>query len=308
MQIPVNRPHAPVNDMLRDGMHQTAVHEGVAPYLPNSLDGGLPLVTDAEHGGYVNVPVHVEGQKIRASPVSFDDHYTQATLFYNSMSPVEKAHIIQAFTFELGKCYESFVRERMLESLANVDADLCAKVAAGLGLPTPPGEPVAEAGASPALSQIATTPGPIDGRVVGVIAADGTDLAGVGKLRTAIEGAGAVLRVIAPNGGTISKGRHTEIVERTFLTTRSVEFDAVVVAGGAGALVDPRVIVLLQEAYRHCKAIAAWGDGVDLLTAAGLDPEAVGVIVSDSSTTASRKQLIAAMGLHRAWDRFPVLV
>ncbi len=27
-QLPINRPHCPVNDMLRDGMHQTAVHTG----------------------------------------------------------------------------------------------------------------------------------------------------------------------------------------------------------------------------------------------------------------------------------------
>ena len=42
-QIPINRPHAPVNDMLRDGFHQHAVHAGVAPYRPNSLDGGCPF-------------------------------------------------------------------------------------------------------------------------------------------------------------------------------------------------------------------------------------------------------------------------
>jgi catalase len=41
-QIPINRPHAPVNDMLRDGFHQDAVHGGAAPYRPNSLDGGCP--------------------------------------------------------------------------------------------------------------------------------------------------------------------------------------------------------------------------------------------------------------------------
>ena len=39
-QLPINRPHCPVNDMLRDGMHQTAVHDGISPYLPNGLDGG----------------------------------------------------------------------------------------------------------------------------------------------------------------------------------------------------------------------------------------------------------------------------
>jgi len=305
MQIPVNRPHAPVNDMLRDGMHQMAVHEGVAPYLPNSLGDGIPLVRDADHGGYVSVPRPVDGPKTRAHPVSFDDHYTQATLFFNSMTPVEQAHIVEAFTFELGKCYEQFVRERVLGSLANIDADLCAQVAAGLGLPAPAGDPATDAGSSPALSQIVTQPGPIDGRSVGVIAGDGSDLAGVAKLRAAVEAKGAVLHLVAPHGGKVSTRGNKEVVNRTFLTTRSIEFDAVVVAGGSGALTDARVIVLLQEAYRHCKAIAAWGDGAELLDAAGVDRDAPGVIVSNSSTVASRKELLTAMGMHRAWDRFP---
>src|ERR1700704_898803 len=47
-QLPINRPHCPVNDMLRDGMHQMAVHTGIAPYRPNSLDGGEPLVAEAD--------------------------------------------------------------------------------------------------------------------------------------------------------------------------------------------------------------------------------------------------------------------
>ena len=42
-QLPINRPHCPVNDMLRDGMHQTAIHTGLAPYHPNSIDGDEPL-------------------------------------------------------------------------------------------------------------------------------------------------------------------------------------------------------------------------------------------------------------------------
>lgn len=45
-QLPINRTHAPVNDMLRDGMHQTAVHSGTAPYRPNSLDGGCPSLRE----------------------------------------------------------------------------------------------------------------------------------------------------------------------------------------------------------------------------------------------------------------------
>ena len=47
-QIPINRPHAPVNDMLRDGFHQHGDHVGVAPYKPNSLDGGCPFFAGAD--------------------------------------------------------------------------------------------------------------------------------------------------------------------------------------------------------------------------------------------------------------------
>lgn len=68
-QIPINRPHAPVNDMLRDGFHQQAVHGGVALYRPNSLDGGNPFPAgDAEHA-FVDVPVTV-AEAPRARPPS----------------------------------------------------------------------------------------------------------------------------------------------------------------------------------------------------------------------------------------------
>jgi catalase len=142
------------------------------------------------------------------------------------------------------------------------------------------------------------------GRIVGVVATEGADLAGVAKLRKDLAKEGALLRVIGPHGGTIGD----EIVERTFLTVRSIEFDAIVVPDGAGDVADPRVVVLLQEAFRHSKAIAAWGDGATLLTSAGISADAPGVLVEESASAAQRKALIGAMGLHRAWDRFPATV
>ena len=140
-QLPINRPRCPVNDMLRDGMHQSAIHTGVAPYHPNSIDGDDPQPADEKHGGYVQTPRRIEGTAVRAQPVSFDDHFSQPTMFYRSLSPLEQAHVVEAFTFELGKVYEQSIKERELQVLANVDADLCAQVAAGLGLPAPKGNP-----------------------------------------------------------------------------------------------------------------------------------------------------------------------
>ena len=153
-QLPINRPHCPVNDMLRDGMHQNAIHTGQAPYRPNSIDDGEPLVAEDDEGGYVQTPRRVSGPTVRAQPASFDDHFTQPAMFYRSLTEVEQAHIIEAFTFELGKCYEQAIKERQLEVLANVDADLCKQVAIGLGLPAPKGKPPQDVFESPALSQV----------------------------------------------------------------------------------------------------------------------------------------------------------
>ncbi|MEO6081833.1 MAG: catalase, partial [Umezawaea sp.] len=297
-QLPINAPHVPVNDNLRDGMHQTAIHQGLAPYQPNSIDGGQPTTED----GYVHLPREVAGPKARANPVSFDDHFSQAALFWASMSEVEQAHIVEAFTFELSKCYEQPIRERMLRVLANVDARLCARVAAGLGLPAPDGEPVHGVVPSPALSQLTTAPGPIAGRVVGVVASPGADIAGVAKLRKAVEGQGAVLRVIAEVGGELGKGRSKEVVERTLPATRSIEYDAVLIAHGT-TVFDPRLAVLLQEAFRHCKVLGAWGDGADLLRSAGIDTTAPGVLLADAMVKSYPTELVTAIGLHRVWDR-----
>ena len=71
------------------------------------------------------------------------------------MTPVEKEHIIRAYTFELGKCYEQAIKERQLQALANIDPVLCSEVATGLGLPAPePTVPLADVTPSPALSQV----------------------------------------------------------------------------------------------------------------------------------------------------------
>jgi catalase len=321
-QIPINRPHAPVNDMLRDGMHQTAVHAGVAPYRPNSLDGGCPFLAGQDMGAFVDVPEAVaESVKERRNPASFDDHYSQARLFFRSLGAVEQDHVIQAYTFELGKCFETPIRERQLQALANIDAGLCAAVAAGLGMPAPEAtEQVPDRDLSPALSQLGAT-WPVAGRVVGIITDSSSDLAQVAAARTALDGEGMVPLVIAPTGGTLSGDGLSLTVQRTFLTARSTEFDALIVAGGqvpapdatagrdakagnpAGSP-DPRVALMLSEAYRHAKAIGAWGSGSDVLAAAGIPAEAPGISAGDAGApvAAGISSLLAA---HRAWDRFP---
>ncbi len=304
-QLPINRPHCPVNDLLRDGLHQTAIHTGTAAYSPNSIDGNLPQPADERAGGYVPVARPVDGTVVRAQPVSFDDHFSQPALFYASLSPIEQAHVVEAFTFELGKVYEQAIKQRELEVLANVDADLCAQVAAGLGLPAPKGSPPVDVVASPALSQIVTEPGPVAGCKVAVIADAGSDLAGIGRLRKALDKVGVKLLVLAPVGGTIGRGTRQQIVERTPATARSIEFDAILIAAGTTPSADIKQVILLQEAFRHCKLVGAWGDGLAGLEAAGISAEDPGVIVSDSVVATYSKEFITELGRHRVWDRAP---
>lgn len=321
-QIPINRPQAPVNDMLRDGMHQTAVHGGVAPYHPNSLDGGCPFLAGADVGAFIDVPEELEAAiKERKSPASFDDHFSQARLFFRSLTPVEQDHVIQAYTFELGKCYETPIRERQLLALANIDAKLCAAVAAGLGMPAPePTEQAPDAAPSPAVSQVGGT-WPVAGRVVGILADEESDLDAVRAAQSALHAAGIVPLVIAPAGGFLGGSEGGVPVQRTYLTARSVEFDGVLIAGSGapapdavqgrdakagepGTALDPRVVLLLSELFRHAKAIGGWGPAVTCLDAASIPGDAAGIVLGEGADDVV-PQLSELLAAHRAWERFP---
>jgi len=324
-QIPVNRPHAPVNDMLRDGMHQSADHAGVAPYRPNSLDGGCPFTAGGDVSALIDVPQAVAGPKTREAAASFDDHFSQPRLFWRSLSAVEQDHAVAAYTFELGRCYEQAIRERQLEVLARIDTTLATRVAEGLGLPAPVGEEVETPfDTSPALSQVGGH-WPVDGRVLGIVVDEETDLAQVERVRRATDEADMVPLVIAPTGGVLRSDDGTPIpVQRTLLTARSVEFDALLVLGAprgsadplagtdaramdptaasSGAAVDPRLQLLVQEAFRHGKALAASGHGVEVLEVTG-SAGAVGVTRGEDPVALAR-ELIDLLETHRAWARF----
>lgn len=302
-QLPINRPHAPVNDMLRDGMHQSADHAGVAPFKPNSLDGGCPFHAGADASAFIDFPQAVEaGPKERAHPATFSDHFSQATLFYRSLTPVEQAHVAQAYAFELGKCYEQTIRERQLAALANIDAKLCQLVAAELGLPVPAAtEPPTEQVPSPAVSQLGQS-WPVAGRVIGIITDAGSDPEQVLQARDAVTAAGMLALIVAPVGGKLPGT--DQPVQRTYATARSVEFDAVVLAtsaeGDDGP--DPRVVVLAAEAFRHAKAIGGWGSAGTVLEAAGVDAQAPGIVHGyPAEVVEGLGQLLAN---HRVWDRF----
>ena len=101
-------------------------------------------------------------------------------------------------------------------------------------------------------------------------------------------------------------------VDFSLNTVASVLFDAVYVAGGkacAQALADtPDAVEFVEEAYRHCKAIATTGAGIDFLnltkaSASKAKSDNAIVVGEDAKAPAVAKDFVKAISLHRNWDR-----
>jgi catalase len=227
---------------------------------------------------------------------------------------VERDHVVLAYTFELGKVEVLAVQERMVARLLLVDHELGSRVAAGLGLPVPdelpplPGGEQAPVDSSPALAMVSENVYPADGRVVHLLAADGCDVAGVRVVKDALVAAGLLPQVIAPHKGLLVSGRRNDAVsaDRSFLTARSVEADAVLIADRAGIDALPSAVAYVQEAYRHHKVVGGWGDAGQALLAGGVPTDAPGVVVAGKASKAWVRQVVSALGVHRHWDRAPL--
>jgi catalase len=308
-EIPINRPVCPFNNNQRDAMHRQAINVGQASYEPNSLSDGWPKETDPApaDGGFESYQERMEGSKVRVRSESFADHFSQAALFYNSMSQPEKDHIAAAYQFELGKVTRPEIRARVVnEIIANFDAGLAAKVAEGLGLPAPKKGTAKLSGTreSPALSLLNRVKPGIKTRKIALLAAPGSDGAVIKKLQQALTGEGAVPMLIAPTLALIDG----MAPDATIAGLPSIMFDAVIVVGGeAGTKTlaqsgDARHFVL--EAFKHLKAIAAIGAGRTVLTAAHLPDHADGVITGDDKqATEILKNFIKVAEQHRVWSR-----
>jgi catalase len=320
-QLPVNRPVAQVRTNQHDGYGQTAIPRGKSSFFKNSLGGGCPALADAD--AFSHYAEKLGGRAVRQRAGSFADHYSQARMFWKSMSPVEAEHIVAAFAFELGKVEEREIRAQVVDQINLIDHDLATRVAGKLGLPVPDEQPVDDKmPASPALSQLNTATDSIESRKIAVLAASGVDVHGVQRFVEAMRQRGATAEVLAPiAGGLLAGGSGGELaVDRAITTMASVLYDAVVIPCGPDAVqtlsADGYAMHFLTEAYKHLKPLGAFGAGIKLLPKAGIAEQiADGAAVTTShgvvTTTAAADDLndeffdafAAELAKHRAWDR-----
>jgi len=323
-EIPINAPLAQVHNNQRDGMHRQAINRGRVAYEPNSLGGGCPFQAGA--AGFVSFPepMEPEAHKVRGKPERFADHYTQATLFWNSQTAVEKAHIINAFRFELSKVQTAAVRERMVSGLMNVAPDLASAVAGGLGIETMPAPmpKVLQTKVSPEVRRSAALSlfarpgdGSVRARRVALLVADGVDAGSLQAVAKTLLAAGAVPRFVGSRLGRVKAANGEMLdVDVTMEATPSVLWDATVLPDGHAAIkrlaADGRTLEFLKDQYRHCKPMLVLGGASVLLDEAGIprklpsgqaDP---GLVVAKSGgARGAGDAFVRAIAKHRHFDR-----
>lgn len=295
-QLPINAPICPMANFQRDGLMQTAIPKGRANYEPNSLveageDGGPRAQAKEGFRSYAaNTERNDPAEKLRIRAENFADHFTQARMFYRSQTLSEQTHIVAALVFELSKVQLVHVRNRTLAQLRNVDEDLAQRVADGLAIPLPTAEKPAvtpqDMKPSDKLSLLKKFVPTLEGRKVGILFDEGSDLSKINEVKAGIEKAGATAMLIAPKIGGIEVEGGTLAADGQLSGTPSVLLDAIALVltkEAAGKLCgESSAIDFVSDAYVHLKAIGYSEEAKPLLDKAGVVP-GEGITNLDSS-------------------------
>ena len=302
-ELPINKPVCPFHNNQRDGFMRQTINKGQVSYHKNSLADNEPEPASEEEGGYVHYQEKIDGHKVRARSESFKDHFSQATLFWNSMSGVEKEHIKNAFSFELGKVGSKSVQQQVVDMLSNVNLELAQSVAQNIGAKEPEQGGSEVTKKSPALSQMNTSFSP-DTRKVGVIVDDGFNGKELIHVLNELKEKGIQPELISDKLGVkkATDGAEAEI-DHTFLTSESVLFDAIYAVGGnqenKGFYQSANYFI--NEAFSHFKPIGGTHEGMNWLE----NNDIIGKpgVVTGKDMDAFVKEFSEAIATHRHWDR-----
>ena len=332
-ELPINRGICPFHNFQRDGIHRQAIGVGQVAYEPNTLASGKEFRVEGaltSPVGFASFPEALEPPKLRLRSPSFNDHFSQARMFWISQSGPEQDHIVAGFQFELSKLETPAIRQRMVDNLAHVDASLASRVAAALGIAAPDAKAAAarpgfraapvvyRATPSAALSMVQSVDGSIATRKVAILVADGVDGAGIDRVQQGLLAGGAQCKVLAAHLGTVRTADGALLaIDNTLVNTPSIAFDAVYLpslTGDISALSgNGDAVHFVLEAYKHCKAIAASGSGAALMLSLGIQANKGGAVskpqagVVLSGPGALQPEFVAAfiqaIGQHRHWAR-----
>lgn len=300
--LPVNRPITEVNNNLRDGHYKVAIDSDHVHYHSNSLADDTPAETPPEQGGYENYPGKVEGHVTREHPSdSFDDHFTQARIFWNSLSKPEKDDLIESFSFHIGGVVNKELRQQNIEMWANVDEEMATRIAENVGVNPPKTKQVKTERSYPSLSQL-NSPHSAMTQKVGVLVGDGFNGKELKDTLATFKDNGVMTEVISEKLGPVKGDDGSELVPaKSFLTSHPALYDAIYVAGGTSTnqmMFDQHIHDFVRMQFMHLKPIGV-ATGQEAFV---LKKDAPGVVLA-SENSDFPTQFVDAIAKKRFWNR-----
>ncbi|WP_077326393.1 catalase [Virgibacillus siamensis] len=302
--LPINQPTCPFHNNNRRGAMRYRIDVDQVNYHKNSLANNTPNTTPPEEGGYEHYPKKVDGQAIRARSESFKDYFTQPRIFWNSITPIEKQHTIQALSYQLGRVKSESVRQQNVNTLVNVDKEMAGIVAENIGVDRPSGTHVQVETSYPSLS-MANSPFSASTQKVGVLINDDFDNEEVANVLNILNQSGVFVDIISEKLGTVTGRDGTKLkVDYTFITTSPYLLDSVYVVGGSStnqAKFNSDITYFTQVAYKHYKPIGVASTGQSFIQAS--EGNNLLGVVSAANNPNFAKEFVSAITQQRFWDR-----
>ncbi|GGA86674.1 catalase [Ornithinibacillus halotolerans] len=303
--LPVNKPIVERNYNLRRSYLRHRIDVDNIHYHKNSLAGNTPEEATFEEGGFVSFPEKVEGRITREVPSdSFNDFFSQARLFWNSISDIEKQDLLETFTFHLQYVKSKSVRQQNVEMWANVDRGMACYLAEQLGVEPPKNNHVSESRSYPSISQL-NTPHSAYTQKVGILIGNGFNGAEVRRVMNMFEQQGVFYDIISEKLGVVTGGDGTQIeANETFLTKYAVLYDSLYVVGGRGenqAKLNQDIMEFVRVAYKYYKSIGVATTGSPYIRK--VDGNNLAGVVFAANNPNFEKEFLAAIAKQRFWNR-----
>lgn len=321
-ELPINRARAMLDRLKREFQLRGLNHADRTEYESHSSIAERPAGTYWSADD-TNPPGSIEVKKNRAANPLWDDHYSQAALFWRSQSIWEQNHLVSAFCFELARVSVPEIRERIVSHLTQVDSTLANRVAEGLGMTVLSADMRKDTSSvardqfvEPSFSMANARKDLIVGRCIAVLVANGFERERFTAVCTALLAGGAAVKIISSRLGDVKCNQGQSLkVDNSLATVGSVMFDAVYVPGGQRSVEalcrDAHAVLFVKEAYKHGKGVAASNEGGMLITRAARSSvmsdvfKGPGVITAGPNTPTDEfvKAFIAAVANHRFSER-----
>ncbi|KAH0151779.1 catalase, partial [Aureobasidium melanogenum] len=233
-QLPINRPRIPIHNNNRDGRGQQYIPTNNYAYSPNSLNNGFPKQANQTVGkGFFTSPDRrLTGAFTRELSPTFNDHWSQARMVWNSVTPAEQQIVVNSLRFEVSQVQSQVVKQNFIIQLNRISHDLASRVAVALVdvIVPEPDNTFYNSNSSAHISIFNTTLPTIRGLNMGILASttSNASMAQAAQLSKSFAAQGLFVSIVAES--------LQPSVNVTYSAADAHAFDAVVITAGSEAI------------------------------------------------------------------------